>query len=154
MSEDSSRRIFLRIIPSAVAGLWAFRAFAQNPPTGTPPPKPMIPPKDADGNALPGFGSGSGGGPRPSENIPPQTVGNRTHGSRGGLPDPPKADPRTLKLNETDIKRDVEKLAELAQQLKKQVEETDSTKILSLDMIKKTQEIEKLAHQIASLAKG
>jgi hypothetical protein len=151
MSEDSSRRIFLRIIPSAVAGLWAFRAFAQQaPPTGPPPPKP-IPPKDSEGNALPGFGPGSGGGPQSSPNTlaPPPL-----HGSRGDLPDPRKPDPRTLKANETTIKHDIEKLAELALQLKKQIEATDSTKILSLDMIKKTQEIERLAHQIATLAKA
>jgi hypothetical protein len=59
-----------------------------------------------------------------------------------------------LKANETGMRHDIEKLAELAQELKKQVEDTDSTKVLSLDMIRKTQEIEKLAHQIATLAKG
>jgi hypothetical protein len=151
MSRDSSRRIFLRVIPGAVAGLWGFRALAQDPPTGTQPPKPMTPPKDANGNPLPGFGSGSGGGPRPSSNIPPPTP---RPGSRGNIPEAPKADPRTLKLNETDIKRDVERLAQLAQELKRQIEATDNTKILSVDMIKKTQEIERLAHQIALLARA
>lgn len=72
----------------------------------------------------------------------------------GVLPEAPKADPKLLKANETGIKRDIDKLAELAQELKKEIDATDSTKVLSIDMIKKTQEIEKLAHQIATLAKG
>jgi hypothetical protein len=76
------------------------------------------------------------------------------HGSRGVLPDAPAPDPKTLKANESGMKHDIERLAELAEELKKQVEDTDSTKVLSVEMIKKTQEIEKLAHQIATLAKG
>lgn len=77
-----------------------------------------------------------------------------THKSHGNLPDVPAPDPKTLRANESGMKHDIERLAELAQELKKQVESTDSTKVLSLDMLKKTQEIEKLAHQIATLAKG
>jgi hypothetical protein len=59
-----------------------------------------------------------------------------------------------LAANQTGIKTNVTRLAELAEELKKQVEETDATKVLSLDLIKKSQEIEKLAHQIATLARG
>jgi hypothetical protein len=156
MFKDSSRRIFLRIIPGAIAGVVAFRAFAQAPPVnpGTqPPPKPMPPPKDGDGNALPGFGSNSGSaGSSNSSNS--GMHGAPPRGSRGVLPDVPEPDPKLLKTNETGMRHDIIKLAELAQELKKQVEDTDSTKVLSLDLIKKTQEIERLAHQIATLAKG
>jgi len=34
------------------------------------------------------------------------------------------------------------------------VEKTDSTKVLSIQMLRKTQDIEKLAHHIATLAAG
>ncbi|HUK31217.1 MAG TPA: hypothetical protein VLV89_08895 [Candidatus Acidoferrum sp.] len=88
-----------------------------------------------------------------STNPPPPTQSGR-HGTNASLPATPKADPKLLKTNQTGIKTNVEKLAELAEELKKQVEGTDSTKVLSLDMIKKSQEIEKLAHTIATLAKG
>jgi hypothetical protein len=71
-----------------------------------------------------------------------------------GPSEAPKANPKLLTANQTGIKTNVEKLAELAEELKKQVEDTDSTKVLSLDMIKKSQEIEKLAHTIAALARG
>ena len=96
---------------------------------------------------------GPGNGSHSSSGDSPLAQGNPGKGSPKE-PDSVAPDPKVLKENETDIKHHVERLAELAQQLKKQVEETDSTKVLSLDMLKKTQEIEKLAHQIATLARG
>ncbi len=85
--------------------------------------------------------------------------------SRGGAPrkfppDPEpessaKADPRALlRANQKDIKRDVERLFELAQELKKEVEKTDSSEVLSLGLVRKAEEIEKLAKHIKSLARG
>ncbi len=66
-----------------------------------------------------------------------------------------KAEPRAvLKANQKDLKRDVERLAELAEELKKEVEKTDSTEILSLQLVRKAEEIEKLAKHIKSLARG
>jgi len=59
-----------------------------------------------------------------------------------------------LEENQKDIKKNVEKLFELASQLKDQVEKTDSTTTLSLAMVKKAEEIEKLARQIKERAKG
>jgi hypothetical protein len=155
MHQDSSRRTFLRIIPCAIGGVLAFRAFGQNPPPGSTAPPPPPPPKDENGGTLPGFGSGSGSasaGTTNSQNTMQINTGARK--SHGGVPNAPTADPKTLRANETGMKHDIERLAELAQELKKQVESTDSTKVLSVDMLKKTQEIEKLAHEIATLAKG
>ncbi len=80
--------------------------------------------------------------------------GGQGHGSHGNVPDAPTPDPKLLKTYSAGIKGNIEKLADLAEDLKKQITEMDSTKVLSVDMIKKTQEIEKLAHQIATLAKG
>jgi hypothetical protein len=59
-----------------------------------------------------------------------------------------------LDENQKDIKKSVEKLFDLASQLKEQVEKTDSTTVLSLAMVKKAEQIEHLARQIKDRAKG
>ncbi len=59
-----------------------------------------------------------------------------------------------LEERQKSIKKDVEKLYDLAAQLKTEVEKTDSTTILSLAMLKKAEEIEKLARQIKDHARG
>jgi hypothetical protein len=59
-----------------------------------------------------------------------------------------------LEENQKDIKKNVEKLFDLASELKEQVEKTDSTKTLSLALVRKAEEIEKLARQIKERAKG
>jgi hypothetical protein len=59
-----------------------------------------------------------------------------------------------LKENEKDIKKDIEKLYQLASELKAEVEKTDSSQVLSLPMIRKAEEIEKLARGIKNRAKG
>jgi hypothetical protein len=74
----------------------------------------------------------------------------------------PNADPaleskRTkalLEQNQKDIKKNIERLFQLAAELKDEVEKTDATTVLSMTMLKKTEEIEKLAHQIRDRAKG
>ena len=67
---------------------------------------------------------------------------------------PPGAKKAVLEQNQKDIKKDVEKLYELASELKTEVEKTDATAVLSLAMVKKAEEIEKLAKQIKDHAKG
>lgn len=59
-----------------------------------------------------------------------------------------------LEANEKDIKKNIEKLYQLATDLKTEVEKTDSSQILSLALVKKADEIEKLAHDIKNRAKG
>jgi len=59
-----------------------------------------------------------------------------------------------LEENQKDIKKNIERLFDLASQLKDQVEKTDSTAVLSLALVKKAEEIEKLARQIKERAKG
>lgn len=59
-----------------------------------------------------------------------------------------------LEANEKDIKKNIEKLYQLATDLKTEVEKTDSSQVLSLAMVKKAEEIEKLAHVIKTRAKG
>jgi hypothetical protein len=98
-----------------------------------------------------------------------QSLGGQTKPSgqgRPSIPDPsPDSDepvPATaksptkvlLEANEKDIKKNIEKLFQLASDLKAEVEKTDSSQVLSLALLKKAEEIEKLAHDIKNRAKG
>jgi len=67
---------------------------------------------------------------------------------------PPGSRKAALEENEKDIKKKVEKLFQLATELKDEVDKTDSAKVLSVGMLKKAEEIEKLAKDIKSRAKG
>lgn len=67
------------------------------------------------------------------------------------LPSPEKA---ALEANEKDIKKKVDQLYQLATELKTEVDKTDSRKVLSLSLLKKTEEIEKLARDIRNRSKG
>jgi hypothetical protein len=69
------------------------------------------------------------------------------------LPSPPSAK-AALKDNEKGIKKDIEKLYQLASELKVEVEKTDSSQVLSLPLLRKAEEIEKLAREIKNRAKG
>ncbi len=86
--------------------------------------------------------------PRPTPPDPTQDPNNPD-----ALPEksPTKA---ILEANDKDIKKNIEKLYQLATDLKSEVEKTDSTQVLSLTLVKKAEEIEKLAHDIKTRAKG
>jgi len=84
-------------------------------------------------------------------------------GRRTGPPDPlsdpmnqpAPFDPKKIQEhNQKTIVQDIQRLYKLAGELKDEVEKTDSTVTLSLPMIQKAKEVEKLAKQIASLAVG
>jgi peptidoglycan hydrolase CwlO-like protein len=87
--------------------------------------------------------------PIPSPNAPDQ----HNPGGLDGLQaqkDLPSPNPQ----NQKQIRDDVEKLYEMVSDLKKQVESTDANSMLSLSLVKKAQQIEKLAKQIKDRAKG
>jgi hypothetical protein len=64
-------------------------------------------------------------------------------------PLPPRADPKTqLKEDQKALRRDVDRLVQLAKDLKDESDKTPETDVLSLSLVKKVEEIEKLAHQI------
>jgi hypothetical protein len=76
---------------------------------------------------------------------------------QGSDPDaaqPPNVDKKLLESNDKDMKKKVQQLYDLVSQLKEQVDKTDSSKVLSLDLVKKAEEIEKLAHDIKNRSKG
>ncbi len=140
MDTKQSRRNLIKFIPGAFLMLWSARgnefaladyaAGGQNPPTNTP-PQPPYP-----------FGPNGELKPPKTEILGPET---RT-------PVTPTAPKKDLKADDRDIRKQVALLAQYADELKKEVEKTDSTKVLSLQMLRKTQTIEKLAHHIATLA--
>jgi hypothetical protein len=90
---------------------------------------------------------------------------------RGGFPDPPepaeKQNPaaaaaqasrqaaKKLSLeNEREFRAGIERLYQLSSELRDEVGKTPTSDVLSVRMYKKTEEIEKLAKQLKSKAKG
>jgi hypothetical protein len=73
------------------------------------------------------------------------------------LQGPEQTPPDAKKLdrqNQAEIKADVQKLYELIGELREQVERSDTNSTLSLSVVKKAQQIEKLAKQVKDRAKG
>lgn len=70
-------------------------------------------------------------------------------------PERPRFNPRDLlAANQKNIQKDVERLAEIVEQLQKQLDDNDTRDVLPLDVIKKTDEIQKIAKHINSLVRG
>lgn len=59
-----------------------------------------------------------------------------------------------LQQNEREFREGVERLYQLTTELREEVQKTATTDVLSLRMVKKTEEIEKLAKVLKSKAKG
>lgn len=59
-----------------------------------------------------------------------------------------------LAFNEKQFRTDVEKLWQLSGDLRNEVQSTATSKVFSVSMFRKTEEIEKLAKRLKSLAKG
>jgi len=57
-------------------------------------------------------------------------------------------------MKQVELKKEVDRLFQLVTELKKEVDATDATSTLSLSVVKKAQEAEKLAKQIKNLTKG
>src|SRR5260370_35294683 len=66
----------------------------------------------------------------------------------------PKRDRSMLKANSDAITKDVKRMSELVDALQKQLKENDSPASLSLDVIRKSEEIEKLAKHVKDLVRG
>ena len=90
-------------------------------------------------------------GPQQGQTNPPV----RPPATKDEDPEEPKIDSKALlEANQKDIKKNIERLFQLASELKAEVEKTDSVQVLSVAMIKKAEEIEKLAKGIRSRAIG
>jgi hypothetical protein len=88
----------------------------------------------------------------PMQQPPPASVNPRPGDVDPNLP--PIDTKKILKANQQKIEDDVQKLYALATELRDQVKNTDSASFLSITLVQKAEEVEKLAHQIRSLAKG
>jgi hypothetical protein len=87
---------------------------------------------------------------RPSPNTPDpdHPWGLAGHG------DKPEESKSMAKQNQAEVKASVQKLYELATELKEQVDKSDASMVLSVSVVKKSQQIEKLAKHVKELAKG
>jgi hypothetical protein len=88
--------------------------------------------------------------PRPSPNAPDPNFPPGMNGPQATGPDKKAID----RANQQEIRSDVSKLYEMVSELKDQVEKTDANSTLSISVVKKAQQIEKLAKQIKERAKG
>jgi hypothetical protein len=106
------------------------------------------------GLILAGVSSGLGGAPMRAQNpvvFPPPKHGQESDEDSAKLPNPDK---KILENNDKDMKKKVDRLYQLATELKSEVDSTDSSKVLSLNLMKKAEEIEKLARDIKNRSKG
>jgi|SRR5690349_19856210 len=93
-----------------------------------------------------------GSGAAPRAKVYPN---GRDPNSSTGIEVPSRPDPKAItRANQMEIRTDIAKLYEMASELKEQIDKTDASSTLSLTVVKKAQEIEKLAKQIKNLAKG
>jgi hypothetical protein len=88
--------------------------------------------------------------PRPSPNAPDPHVPNGMNGPRPTTADEKPVSP----AHQKELREDVSRLYGMVSELKEQVEKTDANSMLSVSLVKKAQQIEKLAKQIKDLAKG
>jgi hypothetical protein len=89
--------------------------------------------------------------PRPSPNAPDANVPYGLKGPQATT----SVDQKTIdRAKQQELRSDVSRLYEMVSELKEQVENTNTTSTLSLSVVKKAQQIEKLAKQIKEVAKG
>jgi hypothetical protein len=108
-------------------------------PGGTPPGPPPPGPMQQQGPTLPG-------------SIP---LGPTVTPDNDPEMSPPKIDPHmVLVYQQQEIKKSVNDLYDLARKLRNQVLKTDSTEVLSLNMMRTAGKIQNLAKHIQDLARG
>jgi len=87
--------------------------------------------------------------------VPHLPDAGESNGSRDEGPALPPRDPKEqLKENQKNLRSDVDRLLQCAQELKDEVDKTEQTNVLSLSLVHKAEEVEKLARQIKSLARA
>jgi hypothetical protein len=93
---------------------------------------------------------GSGGSPKAK--VYPN---GRDPNANMGIDDPSRPDPKAIaRANQIEIRTDIAKLYDLVSELNEHMEKTDATATLSISVVKKAQQIEKLAKHIKDLARG
>jgi hypothetical protein len=127
----SRRRLLLTFV--GAAGVLALRPVFAAPQAGTrPTPQPPQ--------------------PRPSPNAPD---GHVPYGLKDGPQAATGPDQKSIdRAKQQELRTDVSKLYEMVSELKDLIEKTNTDSTLSLSVVKKAQQIEKLAKQIKEVAKG
>jgi hypothetical protein len=102
------------------------------------------------------LGSPQGPGVRPHPHPRPSPDASDPHGPNGmDEPQLVTKDGKTRALaNQKELREDVSRLYGMVSELREQVNRTNSDSMLSVSLVKKAKEIEKLAKQIKDLAKG
>jgi hypothetical protein len=151
MSPDHSRRNFLKFAPGAIALFsMAQTALAQNPPQGV--TNPIGNRQQGGGGGGGGYGHGMPPGPAGQDgDFQPGKVDGMHKHEKVEVPRKPRKD---LAADQKNMRQDVQQLVRSTQELTKAMEGFGPKQPLSAEMIDKTKEIEKLAHDIAELAKG
>ena len=72
----------------------------------------------------------------------------------GPIPERRVSPAERMKANQAQIKKSSARLAEVVGELQKDLEANDTTSVLSLAVIRKAEEIERLARQIRTLVRG
>jgi hypothetical protein len=68
---------------------------------------------------------------------------------------PPNPDPKEqLKQSQKNLRRNADRLVQLAKELKDEADKTEQTDVLSLSLVHKAEEVEKLARQIKDLVRA
>ncbi len=85
----------------------------------------------------------------------PQIPDASSPDGRDDMPQPPAASPKEqLKETQKALRKDVDRLLQLAQEFKQESDKTPETDVLSLSLVKKAEDIEKLARQIRDLIRA
>ena len=103
-----------------------------------------------------GVAAGIVSGQMTGQAPPPVISPDHRHGQDSGPEENPFPDrtKKVLEENDKEMKKKVDRLYELATELKAEVDKTDSSKVLNMSLLKKTEEIEKLAREIRNRSKG
>ena len=101
----------------------------------------------ASAGALRGGSGPQRQGPPPGPQFP--ETPDASNGADKDLPKPKLADPKELlKEDQKNLRHDVDRLLQMVKDLKEETDKTPETDVLSLSLVKKAEEIEKLARQI------
>ena len=91
---------------------------------------------------------------RPGQPFPSQRPTPTRQPEPPELPPAPKPNRAVLKANRETIAKDVARMSDLLQELQKSLDAHDTTEVLSIDILRKSEEIEKLARQVRDLVRG
>lgn len=151
MTSDHSRRNFFKYVP----GVFLAIASARNAAALSAPQQ--APPTTSNGAQPPNHQSSGGmGGPGPAQHggdYQPPTLSGPYDRKKDKDP-APKKPRKDLDADQKTLRGDVQQLALDTQELSKAIAQFGPRQALPADLVGKTKEIERLAHDIAELAKG